>query len=141
MRPFERRPIEGHDSPGLLIEVGALVDPKRWRVGEAIDAERLRSFLRPGIPTLVMGWLPEEGDAERLEAEVRAIDDAIEVAVCTHAPGPARCWCRPPLPGLPVAWMRRRAIAPAKVTMLGASAAAERMAEALGFLYRPTSPT
>jgi len=139
VRPFERRPIEGHDSPGLLVELGALMDAKRWRRGEAIDGERLRSLLRAGVPTMVMAWLPESG-AERLTEQVGAIDGTVEVSVCTHPQGPAICWCRPPLPGLAVAWMRRRAIAPAKVTMLGASAAAERLAETLGFLYRPASP-
>ncbi len=143
VRPFERRPIEGHDRAGLLIDLGALVVPARWRRGETIDPGRILSFIREDTPTMVMAWLPEDGGrgAAELQAEVASIDPAIEVAACTHAPGPARCWCRPPLPGLPVAWLRRNAIAPAKVTMLGATPATERLAETLGFLYRPSRPT
>ncbi|MBO6934784.1 MAG: aldo/keto reductase [Deltaproteobacteria bacterium] len=142
VRPFERRPVEGHDRAGLLLDLGALVVPARWRRGEAIDADRLKALVRPETPTLVMAWLPEgEGrGAAELSAEVAAIDPSIAVGVCTHAAGPARCWCRPPLPGLPVAWLRGNAIAPAKVTMLGASSTAERLAETLGFLYRPHAP-
>jgi len=142
VRPFERQPIDGHDSAGLLLELGALVDIARWRRGEPIDAERLRSFLREGTPTLVMAWLPEGGGrgAAELDEELRALDPRIETGVCTHAAGPARCWCRPPLPGLPVAWLRRNTIAPEKVTMVGASPTVERLAETLGFLYRPHAP-
>lgn len=140
VRPFERRPVPGHDGAGVLIELAALVDTKRWQRGERIDPERLRSFLRPGVPTMVMAWLPEPGDEGRLEAELRAIDDTLEVSVCTHPPGPARCWCRPPLPGLAVAWLRHRKLAPAKVTFLAKTPIAERLAETLGLQLRPTSP-
>ncbi|MEM9695921.1 MAG: hypothetical protein AAGA56_25480, partial [Myxococcota bacterium] len=36
--------------------------------------------------------------------------ETVDVAWCPHSGGAPRCWCRPPLPGLAVAWARRRGV-------------------------------
>ena len=46
-----------------------------------------------------------------------------------------RCWCRPPLPGLPLAFARAHGIEPARSTLIGASTAHRTLATTLGARY------
>ena len=59
----------------------------------------------------------------------------IEAVLCEHANGPARCWCRKPLPGLGVLLIRRHALDPARCIHVGAVPADRVWAERLGFGY------
>jgi hypothetical protein len=81
----------------------------------------------PG-PRLVFGWLPE-GDAPLVEA-TRGL--SVEVAACTHPGGPPVCWCRPPLPGLLLAFAHRQGVDPAQLLVRGATAAHRQLAAAAG---------
>ena len=58
---------------------------------------------RADAPHLVFDWNPD-GDRAALDAATRrlaaAVSGPVEAALCPHAAGPPRCWCRPPLPGL-----------------------------------------
>ena len=56
-------------------------------------------------------------------------------ALCPHPGGPPVCWCRPPLPGLPLAFARRHGIDPSQAVVVGASAAHRTLANALGARY------
>ncbi|MFO0547096.1 MAG: aldo/keto reductase [Polyangiaceae bacterium] len=58
-----------------------------------------------------------------------------ELAVCEHGAGPPVCWCRPPLVGLLVPWMRARQISPSRAVVVGDGPAHRRMAETLGCTY------
>jgi len=92
-----------------------------------IDAASLaRGAVTREGPTLMLGWAPD-GETAKLEAFAAA--SGAELAVCVHPPGPARCWCRLPLPGLVVAWMRREGLA--KVEVRSASSAGAAMARDL----------
>ena len=64
---------------------------------------------------------------------------SIDVAMCEHADGPARCWCRKPLPGLGVALIRRHALDPARCIHVGTGPADRTWAERLGFEYADAS--
>ena len=63
----------------------------------------------PGTPHLLFDWRPDaqvgvlDADAARLSAEVSG---QVSSALCPHAEGPPVCWCRPPLPGLILAFAR-----------------------------------
>jgi histidinol phosphatase-like enzyme len=70
--------------------------------------------------------------ATRLAAEVSA---PVETAVCPHGGGPPACWCRPPLPGLPLAFARAHGVDPARSILVGASTAHRTMATTLGSRY------
>jgi D-glycero-D-manno-heptose 1,7-bisphosphate phosphatase len=59
----------------------------------------------------------------------------VESALCPHAAGPPRCWCRPPLPGLLLAFARAHGVDPSRSTLLGASAAHRTLATTLGAVY------
>jgi histidinol phosphatase-like enzyme len=59
----------------------------------------------------------------------------MEVALCPHPAGPPTCWCRPPLPGLVLRWLRAHGIDPARSVLVGRSWAHRAMAEALGLRF------
>ena len=68
----------------------------------------------------------------------RRIDAAvIETAHCSHGGGPPTCWCRPPLPGLPLAFARRHGVDPARSVLVGSAPAHKTLATTLGARYVP----
>jgi histidinol phosphatase-like enzyme len=68
----------------------------------------------------------------RVEAEVVG---HVESALCPHGAGPPVCWCRPPLPGLPLAFARAQRVDPARSVLLGVGPAHRTLAGALGARY------
>jgi aryl-alcohol dehydrogenase-like predicted oxidoreductase/adenylate kinase family enzyme len=93
-------------------------------------------------PHLVFDWRPDAtadvlaGDVARLAARVAG---PVEGAVCPHPGGPPTCWCRPPLPGLPLAFARRHGIDPARSVVVGTSPAHRTLANTLGARYVGTA--
>jgi hypothetical protein len=90
-------------------------------------------------PCLVFDWIPV-GSVTELEGVVAKVatilDGPVEAAVCPHPGGPPICWCRPPLPGLPLAFARAHGIDPATSLLVGASPAHRTLANALGSRHR-----
>jgi aryl-alcohol dehydrogenase-like predicted oxidoreductase/predicted kinase len=93
----------------------------------------------PAAPHLVFDWGADEasGDAlaacaARLAAEVAG---PVDSGLCPHGGGAPRCWCRPPLPGLPLAFARARDVDPAQSLLIGAGSAHRALAGALGARY------
>jgi aryl-alcohol dehydrogenase-like predicted oxidoreductase len=74
-------------------------------------------------PTLVFDWRPD-GTPPALEG--------VETAICAHGGGPPVCWCRPPLPGLLLAFARTHGVDPARSVLIGTSAAHRTLAATLG---------
>lgn len=87
---------------------------------------------------LLMAWRPDA--TPEFVASARALCDvlgrqwgrAVELGLCTHPAGPPTCWCRPPLPGLWVAFAERRKLDPRVSVMLGSATMHGAMAKALG---------
>jgi diketogulonate reductase-like aldo/keto reductase/adenylate kinase family enzyme len=94
----------------------------------------------PSAPHLVFDWAPG-ADRGALRTKVARIADAItgpvEVAVCPHPGGPPSCWCRPPLPGLPLAFAHAHAIDPTQSILVGCSPTHRTLATTLGARYIP----
>jgi aryl-alcohol dehydrogenase-like predicted oxidoreductase/adenylate kinase family enzyme len=92
----------------------------------------------PAMPHLVFDWRPG-GTADALADAVSSIeatvDGPLEAAVCPHPGGPPICWCRPPLPGLVLAFARKHGIDPSRSVLIGASAAHKTLATTLGARY------
>ena len=69
----------------------------------------------PAAPHLVFDWSPG-GDAHDLAPLVDAlateVSGPVASALCPHPGGPPACWCRPPLPGLLLAFARERSRRP-----------------------------
>jgi len=118
---------------GIFVAAAALRQPD-WQVAlQGVDTT---------ARCLVFDWsadgsIPEDLDAcvARLAAQVSG---SVESAACTHGGGPPRCWCRPPLPGLPLAFARTHDIDTGKSTLIGAGPAHATLARALGATYRST---
>jgi len=122
--PFSREPHTGR--AGVFVAASTL-RTEGWR-----DAIRSAD---PRAKHLVFDWLPDGSPAdlrdavELLSSEVRGV---VERAVCPHGGGPPVCWCRPPLPGLPLAFSRAVGVDPARSTLVGTSTAHRTLATTLG---------
>jgi aryl-alcohol dehydrogenase-like predicted oxidoreductase/predicted kinase len=123
------RASDGAKRPGVFVAAAALDGSGRQRVLDAGDRT---------APHLVFDWRPD-GSADELAPAVgllaAEVSGPVESAVCPHAGGPPRCWCRPPLPGLPLAFARRHDIDPAQSVLIGTSAAHRTLAKTLGARY------
>ena len=103
----------------------------------ALDAAGLegRGRRRRRAPHLLFDWRPD-GDAGALApavAELAAeVSGPVEGALCPHPGGPPSCWCRPPLPGLPLAFARAHGVEPSRSVLVGVSAAHRTLATTLG---------
>jgi aryl-alcohol dehydrogenase-like predicted oxidoreductase len=128
----ERVPFTRAQRPGraAVFVAAAALRARGWR--EALDQGD------PAAPHLVFDWTADgSGDGlaacvVRLAAEVTG---PVEGALCPHRGGPPRCWCRPPLPGLPLAFARAHAVDPARSLLVGAGPAHRQLASALGARY------
>jgi AAA domain len=126
---FAREPISGRRRGGVFVVAGALTRPG-W---DAALAQSDRD-----VPHLVFDWNPSGiSDAvlagvERLSGEVSAV---VEGALCAHAAGPPICWCRPPLPGLPLLFARAHGVDPMRSTLIGTGPAHRTLAATLGSRY------
>jgi aryl-alcohol dehydrogenase-like predicted oxidoreductase len=125
--PFERAQRSGRT--GVFVAAAALLE-LGW--GTAI------AQADPEAPHLVYDWNPD-GRQERLEAAAATLTNEVsgpvETALCPHPAGPPICWCRPPLPGLALAFARRHGVDPARSTLVGSTPAQRTLATTLGARY------
>jgi aryl-alcohol dehydrogenase-like predicted oxidoreductase/adenylate kinase family enzyme len=130
-RPFARAPRSDATATGVLVAAAAVGRPG-W--------DDLLARAEPTAPHLVFDWRPDE-EAASLEPVVRRVaaivPGAVEGAVCPHPAGPPTCWCRPPLPGLALAFASAHGIDPARSLLVGTSPAHRTLATALGARYVP----
>jgi aryl-alcohol dehydrogenase-like predicted oxidoreductase/predicted kinase len=126
--PFVRAAPAGRLRAGIFVAAAALAPGLAGALAQA----------EPAVAHLLFDWRPDAApDALAPERERLAALAAgpVEATLCTHGGGPPRCWCRPPLPGLPLAFARRHGIDPARSTLIGTSAAHRALAAALGCRY------
>jgi aryl-alcohol dehydrogenase-like predicted oxidoreductase len=126
---FSRTPPSTPLLAGSFIVAGAFTRPG-WNAALAqIDGN---------APHLVFDWDPH-GNSEALTAGVErlssAVSGVVEGALCPHPAGAPICWCRPPLPGLPVAFGRAQGVDPARSTLVGTGPAHRTLAATLGCRY------
>ena len=97
-----------------------------------------RATETPDAPHLVFDWNPN-GDAAALDAAAdrlaARVSGRVEKALCPHPAGPPTCWCRPPLPGLPLAFARAHGVDPARSVVVGTGPAHRTLAATLGARY------
>ena len=118
--PFERAARSGR--PGVFVAAAAVGAPD-WAEG---DRE---------APRLIFDWVPD-GEPDVLAALVAQVEaevaGPVESGLCPHGGGPPSCWCRPPLPGLLLAFARRHGVDPSRSTLVGVSSAHRTLAITLG---------
>jgi aryl-alcohol dehydrogenase-like predicted oxidoreductase len=116
---------------GVLVAAPALARPG-WETAVA-DAV-------PAAPHLVFDWRPE-GTPDVLDGAVARLRDVVsgEVsrALCPHGGGPPRCWCRPPLPGLALAFAATHDVDLTRSVVVGSGPAHRTLANALGARHVP----
>jgi aryl-alcohol dehydrogenase-like predicted oxidoreductase/predicted kinase len=123
--PFERVPTPGPARGGVLVAAAAIGGDGWNQALASVD---------PSAPHLIFDWRPDGADdLGALVARIgSAVTGKVETAVCTHPAGPPVCWCRPPLPGLALAFARRHGLDLGSSTVVGASPAHRTLANALG---------
>ncbi len=127
---FERRgPASDRARAGVFVAAAALERPGWEQALEQGDRD---------APHLLFHWssggTPDalEPDRARLAA---AVAGPVDKALCPHPGGPPTCWCRPPLPGLPLAFARAHGVDPAASILIGTGPAHRTLATALGARY------
>ncbi len=106
--------------------------------------EMLRRYAADGWRLLGLAWRPEIAEEKMSSAEVDACFDRmtsafgvpIDVKYCPHGGGPPVCWCRKPLPGLGVVFIRQYELDPAQCIYVGQGHQDAAFARRLGFQYR-----
>jgi aryl-alcohol dehydrogenase-like predicted oxidoreductase/predicted kinase len=126
--PFERA-APAHAHAGVFVAAVALSEPG-WK--EALEQSD------SSAPHLVYDWSPTK-DTATLEAAAKLltakVSGPVETALCAHPAGPPICWCRPPLPGLALAFARAHGVDPASSLLLGSAPAHRTLATTLGARY------
>jgi hypothetical protein len=122
--PFVRR--ESNAGRAGVFVAAAAVREGGW---EAVDSE---------APHLVFDWVPD-GDVDAIAAEVARVSAGVRGpvvgAICSHGGGPPSCWCRPPLPGLVLAFARTHDVDPRRSILVGTTTAHRTLATTLGAEY------
>jgi aryl-alcohol dehydrogenase-like predicted oxidoreductase len=126
---FARSRPSGRPRSGVFVAAAALRAPG-W--------ERALAQGEREAPHLIFDWSPG-ATADALDMCVgdlaARIPGHVERALCPHGAGPPSCWCRPPLPGLPLAFARAHAVDPARSILVGTGPAHRTLAAALGARY------
>jgi aryl-alcohol dehydrogenase-like predicted oxidoreductase/predicted kinase len=126
--PFVRA-AQSPGRTGVLVAAGVFAEPG-WE--DAVAQGDRES------PHLIYDWSPDGDEAslaavaERLAATVSG---PVQTALCPHAAGPPVCWCRPPLPGLPLAFAREHGIDLTRSVLIGSGPAHRTLATTLGARY------
>jgi hypothetical protein len=128
---FARQPPAGRTRAGVFVAAAALGQPG-W--------ERMLAPGYAAAPHLLFDWRPDRPAAELDELADHlssVVQGPVQRALCPHAGGPPRCWCRPPLPGLPLAFARAHGVDPSQSVLVGVAAAHRTLATTLGARYTP----
>jgi hypothetical protein len=124
--PFARTDTARQSRGGVFVAAAVLTHPG-W--------ERRLDQADRAAPHLVFDWKPD-GDADVLADSVARVaaevSGPVDAALCSHAAGPPVCWCRPPLPGLLLAFARAHDIDPSRSMLVGTAPAHRTLAATLG---------
>jgi aryl-alcohol dehydrogenase-like predicted oxidoreductase/predicted kinase len=130
---FERAPraaANAGGTPAAVFVAATAISRPGW--------ERALASGAPDAPHLVFDWRPDaaadvlDADVARVAAVVRG---AVTGAICPHPGGAPVCWCRPPLPGLLLAFARASGFDPSRALLVGATPAHRTLATTLSATY------
>ena len=135
-----RMPSQLSDAPAAVFVAAAAMTRSRW--------EGVIASAAPDAPHLIFDWRPDAAAAvlEKDVAQVAAlVNGPVTGALCPHPGGAPVCWCRPPLPGLLLAFARASGVDPSQSVLVGTAPAHRTLATTLGAAYLvvngTTSPT
>ena len=134
----ELEPPTADEGFGTIERIAFSRLPRQGGAGVFVAAAALRDAawtpIDENAPHLLFDWLPD-GTPESLASLATPLGHDVAIAVCPHGGGPPVCWCRPPLPGLLLAFARQAAVDPARSTLVGTSSAHRTLAATLGARY------
>jgi hypothetical protein len=114
---------------GVFVAAAALREPAWEHALQSGDRD---------APHLIFDWIPD-GALDMLDPCVvrltGAVSGPVQSALCPHAGGPPSCWCRPPLPGLALAFARAHELELSRSILIGAGPAHRTLAATLGARY------
>jgi histidinol phosphatase-like enzyme len=107
-------------------------------------AATLQRYAAEGWTLTGIAWRPEVADATASREQIadvfarmqEQLGVAIDIRYCSHAGGPPVCWCRKPLPGIGVEFIRRYRLDPSRCIYVGNGPQDPGFARRLGFEYR-----
>jgi aryl-alcohol dehydrogenase-like predicted oxidoreductase/histidinol phosphatase-like enzyme len=152
--PFERRRDPSSMGRALIVWCDGVLMRSRSgaRAASSVDdvevvagcADVLRRYAEDGWALLAVAWRPEiadgTADAKDVDAAFARMQELLgvtmDVRYCPHGAGPPVCWCRKPLPGLGVEFIRRYHLDPSQCLYVGNGAQDPGFARRLGFEYR-----
>jgi aryl-alcohol dehydrogenase-like predicted oxidoreductase/predicted kinase len=118
MRMVKELELPSLEEGFTALETRAFVrTPREGAVGRFVALEAREKVEASELPTLIFGWQAE------------AIEGA---SLCLHGDGPPSCWCRPPLPGLLLAFAHAHRLDPSRCELHGTNQTHRTMAEAIG---------
>ena len=127
-RSCARRAATGR--AGVFVAAAALRAPGWEDALERARSAARRTWSSTGARTASATRSPPPSPASRPRSPGRSR------ARCARTPaGPPICWCRPPLPGLPLAFARAHGVDPARSILIGTGPAHRTLAAALGARY------
>jgi hypothetical protein len=88
----------------------------------------------------VFDWRPDGAPdelADRVAALSATVVGPVDSAICPHGGGAPTCWCRPPLPGLPLAFARAHRVDLGRSTVIGTTSTHRTLATTLGAHFMP----
>jgi hypothetical protein len=127
--PFTRASHRERGGVGVFVAAAALRRPG-W--------EDALGQTDPAVPHLVFDWSPDGAPDDLADVVAllsAAVSGPVEAALCSHPAGPPTCWCRPPLPGLPLAFARAHGVDPSRSILVGSGPAHRTLATTLGACY------
>jgi aryl-alcohol dehydrogenase-like predicted oxidoreductase/predicted kinase len=127
--PFARTPPSQQGRVGVFVAAPALGRPG-WE--DALEQDNRDA------PHLVFDWSPDGTPDQLADLAARlsrVVSGPVESALCPHGGGPPKCWCRPPLPGLPLAFARAHRVDPSRSVLVGIGPAHRTLATTLGARY------
>ena len=133
--PFVRERVATANKHAVFVAAAAMTSPGWERAVLDVD---------PAAPHLVFEWRADAAAdvLAPLEAELRRlVTGPVGSAVCAHPAGPPICWCRPPLPGLPLAFARAHGCDAAGSTLIGCKPTHRRLAASIGARYADVVPS
>jgi len=152
-RPFARQEDPASTQRALFVDLDGILWRSRRGARSPLDpddvevipgrAAVLRRYRDEGWLLLGISWQPAIAEgvigADVVEACLARAQELleleIEVAYCPHGPGPQICWCRKPLPGIGVAFIRKHQLDRARSLHVGRGPHDRTFAERIGFAY------
>jgi adenylate kinase family enzyme/histidinol phosphatase-like enzyme len=139
---FARAP-DPEGVPAAIVELDGVVWEGRPRAQIALvpgARDRIAEWRANGYQIAATTWQPEPFDPA-IDDQLRAALGEIQIARCTHPPGPPVCWCRKPLPGLALLLARTHGFALARSVHLGRGPADRGFAQRAGLHFVEVSWT